>query len=812
MRKPFAVSRIPALAWALLVATLALVVSVTGDASGATFDARRATRTARPGSYADTILFSDSFNRPNSDDIGNGWIENEPRGTRGAVDGQRLCFLETSDEAVHPQVLHRFSETTNEPVEWDFLFDWARTGPESTYQVFLQLGDEDLMRPDDVRQGVAVNLVWSAIDGVHETLGYYDGTAPSPLSSLSGLASLTVIADPTAGTYEVLIDQASVGAGIAFDQAVAINSIRIFTGQLDETNFNGRCFDSMVVRQSERGDSERTTSTPRATSTPWATSTPTAFATSATTPPRTLTTTPLATTTPTTGQTSGPTPTPGSGVYPQWSRVELVLRGPDSLGMSTSSNPFAIPADVTFTGPDGRVYVVPGFYDGDGSGAIDGNVWKVRFSPSEAGSWSYRSESSEPLLDGQTGTFEVVAPTGCAGYQPGNLPDFDCLGRLAYTGGHYLQFAAGPYWLKGGVDDPEDFLAPGSATGFPTQQAAADFLASQGVNSLYMLLHNVGGDGRNVWPWVGGTEAEARANHERFDVAKLAEWETLFTYLQSKGIVLHLVLEDDSAWTGFNREAYYREMVARFGHHNGLIWNLSEEYNENYSASQIMTFAGLLRALDPYDHPITVHNVGGLSAWTPFVGHPNFDLTSFQTSAQPQNATAVTWFSTMEGASRTIPISFDETGKLSSGERDLARHILWSVYLGGANFELHTSPLTRYQDFTAHFQDLARARTFMEGLPFCEMVPMNSRLVSGQGYVAGRPEDVLVAYLPLGGSFQLDLRPASGSFHGTWFEPGTGSTSEFSASGGILQAFLSPFPGDSVLALVKDGSDVSTCR
>jgi Domain of unknown function (DUF5060) len=798
MRKPFPVPRIPALAWAFLVAPWALFVSVTGDASGATLGPRLPTLTASPGAPPKTILFSDTFNRPNNANIGNGWIENEPRGTSGAVDDQQLCFLETSDEAIHPQVLHSLSDGPGSLVEWRFVFDWARTGPESTYQVFLQLGDAGLMTPDDVRQGVAVNLVWSAIDGVDETLGYYDGTDPSPLSTLSGQATLLVVADSKARTYEVLVDDTSVGAEIPFDQPAAINSIRLMANQMDEANFSGRCFDSMVVSRSDRDDGGAATSTPNATSTAWATSTPTPLV--------------MPSTTPTAGPTAGPTPTPASGVYPQWSTVELALLGPASVGMSNSPNPFAIPADVTFTSPSGTPYVVPTFYDGDGAGAMDGDVWKVRFSPPEVGNWSYRSESSEPRLDGQTGTFNVIAPSGCDDYQPGDLPDFDCLGRLVYTGGHYLQFAAGPYWLKGGIDDPEDFLAPASTTGFPTRQAAADFLASQGVNSLYMLLHNVGGDGQNVWPWVGGTGAEARANHEHFDLAKLAEWEAIFSYLQSKGITLHLVLEDDSAWTGFNRGMYYREMVARFGHHPGLIWNLAEEYNETYSASQIRSFAGLLRALDPYDHPITVHNAGGLSAWTPFVDQPNFDLTSFQTGALPQNAAAVSWFSLMEGASRTIPVSFDETGQLSSSDRTLARHIVWSVYLGGGNFELHASPLTRYQDFTPHLQDLLRARTFMEALPFCEMVPMNGRLLSGQGYAAGRGNDILVAYLPVGGSIQLDLRQASGSLDGTWVRASTGEMSEFSALGGAILALTSPFPGDSILALVGEGADVTGCR
>ena len=383
----------------------------------------------------------------------------------------------------------------------------------------------------------------------------------------------------------------------------------------------------------------------------------------------------------------------------QWSKAELDFHGPSSAGMSSSSNPFKIPMDVEFTSPGGQTFLVPAFYDGDGSGGLDGDVWKVRFSPDSVGLWSYASSSSEPLLDGNTGSFEVIAPSGCGSYAAGGLPDLGCAGRLEYVGGHYLKFADGPYWLKGGADEPESFLAPGANAGFGSKEAAIDYLASKGVNSIYLMLHNVDGDGRNVWPWVGANQAVAKANNEYFDVAKLQEWENLFEYIQAKGIVLHFVFEDDSGWTGFNRDMYYRELIARFGHHNGLIWNISEEYGENYSADQIKTFAGMVRDLDPYDHPITVHNVGSVSNWDPFLGDDRFDLTSLQTVASPQNDTVATWFGLSESSGRAIPISVDETGRIGTGDRALSRHIVWSIYVGGGMFEMYTAPIVQLYGF-----------------------------------------------------------------------------------------------------------------
>jgi hypothetical protein len=491
--------------------------------------------------------------------------------------------------------------------------------------------------------------------------------------------------------------------------------------------------------------------------------------------------------------------------YQQNQPLEINLSGPVSNGMGTP-NPFLIDVDITFTGPGGQTYVVPGFYDGDGVGGMDGSLWKARFSPEEVGSWTYMTSSPEPLLDGESGSFEVVYGVNCQPYLPGGMPDLPCIGRLEYVGDHYLKFKNGTYWLKGGANEPEDFLAPEQTIGFPNKTEAINYLSSKGVNSLYIMLNNIGGDGNNVWPWVGSTASQAQSNQDRFDLAKLTEWEDIFTIIQEKGIVLHLVLEDDSGWTGFNRARYYREMIARFGHHNGLIWNISEEYNENYSAIQIKSFAQMVRDLDAYDHPITVHQQGSLDNWLPFVGHSLFDLTSLQGSKTTLNAETVSWFYQVENSGKTIPVSFDETGRIEIADRDLARQIIWSVYMGGANFEMFTYPLNSYVDFETHFADMSRARAFLEQLPYWNMRPMNELLVSGSGYIFSRAGEIYSVYLPTGGQIEIDLSGSPGNFFGEWFNPRDGSLQPIGyVAGGAIRQFSAPTNDDWALSLIKSG-------
>ena len=111
-------------------------------------------------------------------------------------------------------------------------------------------------------------------------------------------------------------------------------------------------------------------------------------------------------------------------------------------------------------------------------------------------------------------------------------------------------------------------------------------------------------------------------------------------------------------------------------------------------------------------HPITVHHAGGLLAWAPFLGDDRFDLTSFQTQKATQNSKVIDWREDSAASGRPLAISFDETGKISSAERDLGRHILWSVYMGGGMFEMHTWPIDTFQQFEGHWNDMFTARAY----------------------------------------------------------------------------------------------------
>ena len=106
--------------------------------------------------------------------------------------------------------------------------------------------------------------------------------------------------------------------------------------------------------------------------------------------------------------------------YPSGSKVEIFLNGPDSKGLDPESNPFALQVDVIVRNPDGDLITIPAFYDGDGHGGLDGDLWVARLFPYKTGIWHYKIVSEEISLDGSVGSFEVVLNPECSLEQVGD--------------------------------------------------------------------------------------------------------------------------------------------------------------------------------------------------------------------------------------------------------------------------------------------------------------------------------------------------------------------------------------------------------
>lgn len=363
-----------------------------------------------------------------------------------------------------------------------------------------------------------------------------------------------------------------------------------------------------------------------------------------------------------------------TGEQKQWHRVTLTFVGPQASETGTP-NPFRdYRLNVTFTHvASGRSLVVPGYFAADGdaanTSATSGNRWRAELAPDAIGLWTYRvSFRSGPDVavaasgtaggpvagDGETGSF-TIDPTDKSG------ADFRGKGRLQEVGQPYLKhLGSGEYFIKTGAGSPENLLAfadfdntsKGKSvlhtyaphvkdfrTGDPTWKGGRgkglvgglNYLASKGVNSLYFLTMNLCGDGDDVFPYVN------RTDKTRFDISKLAQWEIVFAHMDRLGIMLHVVTQErendrllDGGDVGLTRKLYYRELVARFGHHLGVTWNLGEESTN--TTAQRLAQADYLNAIDPYLHLIAVHTYPSerSTIYTPLLGNPVIHGASLQ--------------------------------------------------------------------------------------------------------------------------------------------------------------------------------------
>src|SRR5260370_42619097 len=62
------------------------------------------------------------------------------------------------------------------------------------------------------------------------------------------------------------------------------------------------------------------------------------------------------------------------------------------------ANPLKVEFTAEVKDPDGKTFMLPGFFEGDGS-------WKVRVSPNTEGAWSLVTKSDVKELDDKSATF-----------------------------------------------------------------------------------------------------------------------------------------------------------------------------------------------------------------------------------------------------------------------------------------------------------------------------------------------------------------------------------------------------------------------
>ncbi|MEO8593773.1 MAG: DUF5060 domain-containing protein [Candidatus Solibacter sp.] len=283
---------------------------------------------------------------------------------------------------------------------------------------------------------------------------------------------------------------------------------------------------------------------------------------------------------------AGDTPTFSPRVE-RWGMQEVTLHSSHSY-----ANPFT---DVTVQGrfrSQDKEVAVDGFYDG-------GGAWKIRFMPGAVGTWTFTTVSSDPELNGKSGTFAARNPA------PANH------GPIVIRNQYHFGYAdESPFfplgttlynWLNRDRDLELRTLATLSRNPFNKVR----FL----IFPKWMVFNRVDPP---RYPYL--QKEDGTFDLDRFDPEFFAHYETRIRDLQALGIEADIILFHPYDKWGFaamdqgHDDAYLKYVMARFSSFRNIWWTLANEFDVFRTPKDWRHLGETVARLDPYGHVRGIHN------------------------------------------------------------------------------------------------------------------------------------------------------------------------------------------------------------
>jgi len=231
-----------------------------------------------------------------------------------------------------------------------------------------------------------------------------------------------------------------------------------------------------------------------------------------------------------------------------------------------------------FRSPRHKTYRMPGFWDG-------GKRFIIRFSPDEAGQWTYRLNANFGGIQDKVDTFTATQSDHPGFIRPANVHHW------RYTGSMLAHLWMGDTQYRFGFYDR------------PLFDKMLEARAAQKFNHIRGYTIGAGADDlKKTYPTPDTPNAEF-----------FRELDSRIRAINARGIIVDLILGGDKnelatffpAWA--QRERYLTYMVARYAAMN-VTWQLSQEFEEYRNGKTFMREMGLLlKRIDPCNHPRTVH-------------------------------------------------------------------------------------------------------------------------------------------------------------------------------------------------------------
>jgi hypothetical protein len=314
----------------------------------------------------------------------------------------------------------------------------------------------------------------------------------------------------------------------------------------------------------------------------------------------------------------------------QWRILEL-----EFTAASTYPAPL-LDVDLTgvFQGPAGEEFKMPGFWDG-------GRSWKIRFTPTAPGNWSYRTicnQTRDRGLHGKSGRFKALP---AAGDNPlylhgGILRVSENKRHLTYSDGTSFFWLGDTWWTT-----PSDELAPFDRSTNPNDPSGSMFKT---------LIDTRRKQGYTVAQWTfGGSFDEMKApliwRPRQWKDENMNAWRKVdryFRYANDSGILP--VVGSYWAFTyfslGLNLEdlrLQWKYIVSRYGAF-ATSWLICGEYNQEPPVAEgleerlktAFALGAFIKEFDPYHRAMSVHPRGSWADKRQVWGQPWYDFIMLQ--------------------------------------------------------------------------------------------------------------------------------------------------------------------------------------
>lgn len=516
---------------------------------------------------------------------------------------------------------------------------------------------------------------------------------------------------------------------------------------------------------------------------------------------------------------------------PKWSVFEISL-----TANGTYANPYTeTTISAVFQGPNGLEKTVCGFWDG-------GTTFRLRFTPTAEGTWSYKTSSSDAGLGGKTGSLHCVAPVagrhGFLRIDPKYRASFvwDDGTRCFLWGQTYYNMIRTAL-----VND--------------NWKAGVDQSMACGLNKVRMNVYAFGSITEDkhdhgypdAQPYLGDSDHPDR---DRLNLPYWRKLDEIVAYLDSKPMMADLILvtpynKNRAFGDAAQNDRYVRYVASRYAVYPNVMWCLANEWNYSatyggahpQSQADFNRMGGVLRSADPwlaegaFLRPLSTHQQTRIdynfaaATWPTHVivqygvrNRVTRASDEFKPTSQTKYHHGDQWgnASIVYNLGHRMPVVNDECGYIGEVKPiemtpAQSRRVMWGIATAGGygssgDWRLLTDwrpSVTGEWADAEQYGDLKRMIDFFttKNIEYWRMSSHNSLATQGTRiYVLAEPRRQYVIYAAIGGICTVDLAP--GTYAARRYNPRTGDDEAIGeVSGGVPRTFTLPDTNDWVIYL-----------